>query len=276
MNPVRNKKINISADLHTSLISNGMKKLSYFFLTVSLLVAIPLYHAAAEVSQQAAIDNTQTYQQLYAKCIEGGGTNAGCTTFATSEMNARAYTPQQILSNQYNTAGTQSQNASTPSGPATGNKLTYIPLEPLPGGNANSYGTLSAYLNLVFKILISIGAMVAVVTLVLGGITYMISEVVDKKSDAKRRIQAALIGLFLLLTCWLILNQINPNLTQFNLVFSNQPNNYNPGDLSTAGNNGQNRLSLPTAAETVACEAPNGVASGKTIHTYEAGSWACL
>ena len=118
---------------------------------------------------------------------------------------------------------TYSQTPATPAGPATGGKLVYIPLEPLPGGNTSSYNSLSVYLNLVFKILISIGAMVAIITLVLGGITYMVSEIVDKKSEAKRRIQAALLGLLLLLTCWLILYEINPKLTQFSLAGIDQP-----------------------------------------------------
>ncbi|MEK7108950.1 MAG: hypothetical protein AAB919_00745 [Patescibacteria group bacterium] len=109
-------------------------------------------------------------------------------------------------------------NANTPSNTntlANGGRLTYIPLEPLPGGNPASYGSLSAYLNLVFKILISIGAMVAIITLVLAGITYMVSEIADKMSEAKRRIRAALLGLLLLLTCWLILYEINPSLLKF-------------------------------------------------------------
>jgi hypothetical protein len=66
----------------------------------------------------------------------------------------------------------------------------------------------------MFNILLSLGAMIAVVTLVLAGITYMISEVVDKKSAARRRINAAFIGLGLLLTSWLILYTINPNLVK--------------------------------------------------------------
>jgi hypothetical protein len=105
----------------------------------------------------------------------------------------------------------------------TGNgKLTYTPLEPLPGGDSSgsTYNSLSKYFSLMFNIFLSLGAMIAVVSLVFGGITYMISEVVDKKAAARRRITASFIGLGLLLTCWLILNTINPNLVHpciFNL-----------------------------------------------------------
>ncbi len=153
--------------------------------------------------------------------------------------------------------------------------LTYIPLEPLNNAPADTYNSLSTYLNLVFKILISIGAMIAVVTLVFGGITYMTSEVVGNKEAARKRMQAALIGLFLLLTCWLILHEINPNLTQFALPgIDNQ--NYNPGNLPAASNNGTNVIPPPTPAQITDCENPNGFNSGKKIHYFEAGSWACL
>lgn len=107
--------------------------------------------------------------------------------------------------------------------PTAGGKLTYTPLEPLPGGSACAYNSLSSYLSLVFNILLSIGAMIAVVTLVLGGITYMISEVVDKKAAARRRMWASIVGLLLLLTCWLILYNINPNLVKLGLPTFDTP-----------------------------------------------------
>lgn len=102
----------------------------------------------------------------------------------------------------------------------SGTRLTYTPLEPLPGAEASTYSSLSKYLSYMFTLLLSIGAMIAVVTLVIAGITYMVSEVVDKKSQAKERIRAAFWGLALLLTSWLILHTINPNLLNFSLFDS--------------------------------------------------------
>lgn len=92
---------------------------------------------------------------------------------------------------------------------ANGN-LTYTPLEPIPG--APSQPNFCQLLNLLFKVLIYLGGMVAVLFLVLGGITYMVSEVVDKRSQAKQRIKAAVWGLLLLLMTWIILNTVNPAL----------------------------------------------------------------
>ena len=144
--------------------------------------------------------------------------------------------------------------------------LTYIPLEPLPGGTKENYSSLPAYLNLLFNILLSIGAMIAVVTLVLGGITYMVSEVVDKKSEAKKRMQAAIIGLLILLGCWLILYTINPNLTRLSVPgLENAPGApASPGGASPSSDAAQ-----PSQAQSSSCEK-----SGGTVQYTEAG-WFC-
>jgi hypothetical protein len=145
----------------------------------------------------------------------------------------------------------------------------YVPLEPLPGATANSYNSLSAYLNLVFKILISIGAMIAVVTLVIGGITYMVSEIVDKKSEARRRMQAAIIGLLLLLTCWLILYEINPNLTTFALPgIDQQPVATAPASTQSATAN--NNTNTPTNQQITDCSN-----QGKSMHINPDNTYSC-
>ncbi|MSR70613.1 hypothetical protein EXS62_01075 [Candidatus Kaiserbacteria bacterium] len=90
----------------------------------------------------------------------------------------------------------------------------YTPLEPLPGVNQTG-NNFAGFLNGLFKLLFTIGGMAAVVSLVYGGITYMVSEIVTDKGWAKRRMQASLWGLLLLVGAWLILNTINPQLINF-------------------------------------------------------------
>lgn len=123
------------------------------------------------------------------------------------------------------TAQQVSQTAATcPNG-----SICYTPLEPFNNFDArqNGYASLPYYLSTIFKIVISFGALSAVVMLVWGGITYIVSDAVDMKSKAKKRIQAALLGLALLASSYLILNTINPNLLQFN---------FNVGNLSNTAN----------------------------------------
>src|SRR3989344_1420792 len=102
---------------------------------------------------------------------------------------------------------------------ATTGQLTYTPLEPLPG-TVDGWGEtqqLPALLSALFKLLITLGSLFAVVMLVAAGIGYMVSEAAVDIQKAKDRAQAALWGLLLLTGCWLILYTINPDLLKFNL-----------------------------------------------------------
>ena len=143
----------------------------------------------------------------------------------------------------------------------------YVPLEPLPGANANTYNSLSAYLTLLFNILLSIGGMIAIVTLVLGGITYMVSEIADKKSEARKRMQSAIIGLLLLLSCWLILHEINPNLTNFSLTLPGQTQSA----VTTSSSGTQTATpTYPTNQQITDCQN-----KGATIQYPDSGGWVC-
>ena len=116
----------------------------------------------------------------------------------------------------------QSTNPTCPGRPV--GELCYTPLEPLPGdidesGKPGSFGSL---LNGVFRILISLGGLVAVLSLVMGGIAYMTSDAVNKTEWARGRIRNALWGLFILITSVLLLQTINPQLLNFNFIPGNQ------------------------------------------------------
>lgn len=117
--------------------------------------------------------------------------------------------------------------------------LDYIPLEPIPGLNIEGGSAdFSTLITGWFRILLVIGALLAVATLVIGGVGYMLSEAVHSTELAKKRIQAALFGLLLLVMAWLILNTINPQLVLFGPEGGNPPpesqQTQNPG----AGNGG--------------------------------------
>jgi hypothetical protein len=114
-------------------------------------------------------------------------------------------------------------------GVTVSNNLPYTPLEPIPGQATGSNATFCSLLNTLFTVLIYLGGMLAVLFLVLGGITYMVSEVVDKRSMARDRIKGALLGLLLLLMSWIILNTVNPQLIgACNMVTPTQTGVYYP------------------------------------------------
>jgi len=109
----------------------------------------------------------------------------------------------------------------TPPPPSTG----YTPLVTLTGvtdaPNLPKYGAgfvdFTDYVSGWVKLLIGIGAVLAVIMIVLAGVEYMSTDAIYNKSEAKDKIAKALGGLALLIMSWLILNTVNPNLLKFNL-----------------------------------------------------------
>ncbi len=105
---------------------------------------------------------------------------------------------------------------------------TYIALEPLPiGGYTNCYGGANevcknpvSFQSLVsnsFKLLLGAGATIAVVMLIIGALTYMFSDILHKRVNALARIRGAMWAIVLLVSSYLILNTINPDLVTFKL-----------------------------------------------------------
>ncbi|MEK7639171.1 MAG: hypothetical protein AAB388_03360 [Patescibacteria group bacterium] len=71
------------------------------------------------------------------------------------------------------------------------------------------------FLNWLYSLVIGIAAFLAVVKIVVAGVKWMLTDIVSNKSEAKKDIQSALLGLLLIIASVVILNQINPALTSF-------------------------------------------------------------
>lgn len=109
-----------------------------------------------------------------------------------------------------------------------GNLPNYVPLEPIPGFNETGNANFGQLLSQIFKVLIIIGALIAVGAFVFAGISYMVSDVVDVKSEARKRLTSAFYGLLLLIASWVILYTINPQLVTFGGGISPQTGNFAP------------------------------------------------
>lgn len=111
---------------------------------------------------------------------------------------------------------------STIPGSCTSCNLGYTPLEPIPGitsgTNLTDPHSLPGIINTIFKIFITVGALLAVISLTWGGIEYMVSGSAVTKAGGIKRAQAALWGILLLAAIWLILYTINPQLLNFTLT----------------------------------------------------------
>ncbi len=142
----------------------------------------------------------------------------------------------------------------------------------IPGikGTSLSFDT---YINALYALAISVGALVAVLKIIIAGMKYMLSEVVTSKTDAIKDIQNSLFGLIIVVSAYLILNTINPNLLRTELITTtldntNKPNATEGGSPSGSPENKGTSGGSPTGAssqgyrkpDVIPCTKPVGVA----------------
>jgi len=205
-----------------------MKK---YFLLITLsasftLSVMPIYaYAATPCTPIAGGGADGTGVTYVGDCgnLNGNGTavtsvsagNGSLTNNGTSLTSAPASSP---------IAPTQAATSCPNGGTLTNGvcNLGYTPLEPIPGvtsgTNLTSGAGFSNLVNALFKILISAGALLAVLMLTIGGIQYMTSSSIGNKKQGLDRAWAAIYGLLLIAATWLILNTINPKLLNFNFI----------------------------------------------------------
>lgn len=102
----------------------------------------------------------------------------------------------------------------------------YELLAPIPcvGGDCDSLAKetdLSKYIPGLFKLLVGLSAVAAVLMIVFGGFEYMSSDALMKKEAGKERMKNAIFGLIFVISAWLILNTINPKILNFDLNIEN-------------------------------------------------------
>ncbi|MEI6237988.1 MAG: pilin [bacterium] len=101
--------------------------------------------------------------------------------------------------------------------------ITYTLLEPLPcvsgpgcTGQQKTIPNLAYYINYMFKLAVGIAVVLAVIMVFYGGFTYATTDLIPAKTEGKKVIQNALIGLLLTLASYIILYTIDPRYVQFN------------------------------------------------------------
>ena len=99
----------------------------------------------------------------------------------------------------------------------------YCLLEPIPLGTSTltmydpNVTSTADYINIIIKIFISIIGVLGVIMIILGGIEYMSTDAISKKEGGREKITHSLFGLLLALASWVLLNTINPHLTEVNI-----------------------------------------------------------
>jgi hypothetical protein len=96
----------------------------------------------------------------------------------------------------------------------------FQPIVPVPGitDATDGKGTISfaEYVENMFRLSISIGAILAVMMIIVGGFEYMTSEALGGKKGGISKLQNAVLGLVLLLAVVLVLQVINPCILEIN------------------------------------------------------------
>ena len=95
--------------------------------------------------------------------------------------------------------------------------LTDTSQSPMLSGVYNS-GDLAGYVNALFTTALSVGAILAVLRIAYAGYEYMTTDAWGSKQHAKEVLGDVVLGLLLLLSIYLILNQINPNLLKLDIL----------------------------------------------------------
>ena len=100
---------------------------------------------------------------------------------------------------------------------------SFVPLAPIPGLTSSEVTSVvntqgfANFFNNLYKYLIGLAAVFAVIMIIWGGLEYATQDSVSKKSNAKERIYNAIFGLVLVLLPVLVFSIINPSILNLSL-----------------------------------------------------------
>lgn len=99
----------------------------------------------------------------------------------------------------------------------------FVPLAPIPGltdtGAINAIKTdgLASFFNNLYKFLIGLAAIIAVVMIIWGGLEISTQDSISKQGAGREKIQNAILGLILILSPVLVFSIINPSILNLSL-----------------------------------------------------------
>ena len=88
-------------------------------------------------------------------------------------------------------------------------------LPKLPGADPSTIDSVGSFIEYAFQLSLYIVGIAVFINLIYGGAMYLYGAAVpSKKAEAKAKIYNSILGMLLLLSAWLILNTINPDLVK--------------------------------------------------------------
>lgn len=169
----------------------------------------------------------------------------------------------------------------------------YIPLVTVPGLNDTvdptqvGNGGIATFLNNIYKFLIGIAVVLAIIMIIYGGFEYALSEAITSKADGKHKIIQALYGLALVLAPALVFAIINPAILNLQINFqplNTQWQNYTPGGTALPGaggtdNNGNSFFDCASSSDCASAETACTNAGGSSTYSLDAVTYrryACI
>lgn len=130
--------------------------------------------------------------------------------------------------------------------PALAVDAKFTPLVGIPNVNDPSTATLPEYINALYMLTIAVGALIAVVKIAIAGVKWSMTDVVTSKSEARKDIEGALIGLGILLIPFIVLSFIYPGLVKLDVLSGANPvTNINRTTSPTSGSGATTETSGP-------------------------------
>lgn len=109
----------------------------------------------------------------------------------------------------------------------------YVPLVGIPQLKDANANNLADYFNNIYLLTIALGALAAVVKIMIAGVKYSFTDIITSKGDAKNEIQGTLLGLGILLIPFIVLNTIYPKLTSLDILAGATKTNLTEGTTAT-------------------------------------------
>lgn len=119
-----------------------------------------------------------------------------------------------------------------------------VTVEPLTNIGVQDAGVegIAGFINTLYRYLIGIGAILAVLVIMYGGFRYMTSEAIGQKSAGREEIQRAVIGLLLLLSPVIVFGVINQDITNLRFDLTRLNSEQYTGGNATTTPNGECRV----------------------------------
>ena len=107
---------------------------------------------------------------------------------------------------------------------------TYAPLTTIPAfkeaAGAAETGNFAQFINVLYRMSIGLASALAVLVIVWAGIQYSVSVAVGTKENMRHRITMALGGLVLLIGAYMLLEVVNPQLTELKVGNKDELNGF--------------------------------------------------